>query len=84
MARYETFVVRVDDRERLRFEADLSRADLPLWWIDNGESIGAPMQTADVMHDAVEAASALNDWLRSEGGEAWGEDEAITVEEVRS
>ena len=66
------YIVTVDGAERLRFEMDPNQAAAPITW-DDGDP--TPFQTANARHRPAEAAELLNDWLRSQGGEAWGEDE---------
>lgn len=71
-----TYIVTVDGEERLRFSADLSQAAEPLMIIgEDGEKLPTPYCTGDARHNQDMAAELLNNWLWSEGGEAWGESE---------
>lgn len=71
-----TYRVTVAGNERMTFSGDFAQAASPLK-IDGNST---PFQVADAAHRPERAATLLNDWCRSEGGEAWGEDEQPVVE----
>ena len=71
-----TYQVKVGGDVRLTFEGDFAQASCPLT-IDGNST---PFQVADARHRPAEAARLLNEWCRSEGGEAVGPDESYTVE----
>lgn len=73
-----TYQVKVGKTIRLTFDGDFSQASSPLT-IDGNST---PFQVADARHRPATAAEILNNWCRSEGGEAWGEDEEITIVEA--
>lgn len=62
------------------FQANFADAADPI--LLDGDS--TPFQVADFRHSEHQAALGLNEWLRSEGGEAWGEedDDDVSVEEA--
>ena len=60
---------------RLTFEADFAQASCPIT-IDGDTT---PFQVADARHRPARAAGLLNEWSRSQGGEAWGENETVAV-----
>jgi hypothetical protein len=63
---------------RMSFEGDFRQASSPVT-IDGNST---PFQVADFRHYPKVAADKLNEWCRSEGGEAWGEDEEVEVIKV--
>lgn len=75
-----TYRVMVNGSERLNFSADFDQAASPI--LMDGD--GTPFQVADARHNPVEAAEILNGYCHSEGGEAFGDDETWTLEEVDS
>ncbi len=77
-----SYEVTIDGDARLTFQANLADAAAPITVIadDGYELLSTPFQTADARHDANRAARLLNDWCRSEGGEAWGEDEDDSID----
>lgn len=62
----------------MTFSADFVQASSPI--LLEGDS--TPFQVADARHREREAAELLNGWCRGQGGEAWGEGEDFSVEEV--
>lgn len=70
-----TYQVKVGKTVRMIFEGDFAQANSPL----TIEGTSTPFQVADARHRPSKAAEILNGWCRSEGGEAWGEDEDVTV-----
>ena len=79
---YRRYNVYAGDEVRLCFGADLTEASAPVFIIDQdtGQQESTGLQTADAAgHDADEMAYALNEWLHSEGGAAFGDEETIQV-----
>lgn len=77
-----TYRVTVGDDERMRFEADFSRASDQIMVVGEDGPVGTPFRVADARHRPERAADLLNGWCRREGGEAWGEGEEAEVEAV--
>ncbi len=72
------YICTVDGQERMTFSGDFAQASSPL--LIDGNS--TPFQVADARHSPARAADLLNDWCRSEGGEAWGQNESVEVEKI--
>lgn len=70
-----TYQVKVGKTVRMTFEGDFAQASSPL----TIEGNSTPFQVADARHRPTKAADVLNGWCRSEGGEAWSDDEEIEV-----
>lgn len=64
---------------RLVFRADFAQASSPIEIEGEDGFNSTPYQVADARHKVREAADMLNGWCYSQGGEAWGEDEDVTV-----
>ena len=74
------YQVMVGREERMRFVADFSEASSNIAIVGDEGPQSTPYQVADARHRPSEAASLLNDWCRSQGGEAWGEGEEWTLQ----
>jgi len=74
----QTYEARVNGDVRLTFSANFAEATSSLL-IDGS---GTPFRVCDARHRPAMAAALLNDWCRSQGGEAWGEGETIEVCEI--
>jgi hypothetical protein len=73
-----TYQAVIGKETRLTFAGNFAEASSPL----TIDGTSTPFQVADARHRPATAAKLLNDWCRSQGGEAWGEDEADDVEVV--
>lgn len=76
----QTYTVYVKAEERMRFSGDFAEASSPIRIVGDEGETSTPYQVADARHSPKEAARLLNEWCRSEGGEAWGEEEEIEVD----
>lgn len=60
------YTAKVPWGETLKFDADLSRAEMPIRYADGKEWISTPYQTGDARHDAANAVRLLLDYFGSD------------------
>ena len=75
----QIYTARVNGDDRLNFRGDFAQASSPLEIGGDEGFQSTPFQVADARHRPAIAAEILNDWCRSQGGEAWSEDEVARV-----